>query len=87
MPPTIAPGKICYIQIPAPDVDRAAGFYGLRLEHTAAQRRRGRIRRHRWGGQRHLDHRPAALVGAWPPDLRAGRERGADTGHDSRGRR
>ncbi len=27
MPPTIAPGKICYIQIPALDVDGAAGFY------------------------------------------------------------
>jgi uncharacterized protein len=27
MPPTIAPGKICYIQIPALDVDRAADFY------------------------------------------------------------
>lgn len=27
MPPTFASGKICYIQIPAPDVDRAAGFY------------------------------------------------------------
>jgi uncharacterized protein len=27
VPPTIAPGKICYIQIPAPDVDRADGFY------------------------------------------------------------
>ena len=27
MPPTLAPGKICYIQIPAPDLDRAAGFY------------------------------------------------------------
>jgi uncharacterized protein len=27
MPPTFAPGKICYIQIPALDVDRAAGFY------------------------------------------------------------
>lgn len=27
MPPTFAPGKIGYIQIPALDVDRAAGFY------------------------------------------------------------
>jgi uncharacterized protein len=27
VPPTLAPGKICYVQIPAPDVDRAAGFY------------------------------------------------------------
>lgn len=27
MAPTFAPGKICYIQIPALDVDRSAGFY------------------------------------------------------------
>src|SRR5438876_4068438 len=27
LPPTIGPGKICYIQIPADDVERAAGFY------------------------------------------------------------
>ena len=27
MPSTIAPGKICYIQIPALDVDRSAAFY------------------------------------------------------------
>jgi predicted enzyme related to lactoylglutathione lyase len=27
VPPTFAPGKIGYIQIPALDVDRAAGFY------------------------------------------------------------
>jgi predicted enzyme related to lactoylglutathione lyase len=27
MPPTLAPGKICYVEIPATDVDRSAGFY------------------------------------------------------------
>ena len=27
MPPTIAPGKICYIQIPADDVERSVAFY------------------------------------------------------------
>jgi predicted enzyme related to lactoylglutathione lyase len=27
VPPTFAPGKIAYIQIPSLDVDRAAGFY------------------------------------------------------------
>lgn len=27
MPPTLAPGKICYIQIPAIDVDRSVAFY------------------------------------------------------------
>ena len=28
MPPTHANGKICYIEIPATDVARSAGFYG-----------------------------------------------------------
>jgi hypothetical protein len=27
MPPTLAPGKICYLQIPAVDVERSVGFY------------------------------------------------------------
>jgi uncharacterized protein len=27
MPPTLAPGKICYVQIPAIDLDRSADFY------------------------------------------------------------
>ncbi len=27
MPPTLAPGKICYIQIPAVDIGRSAEFY------------------------------------------------------------
>jgi uncharacterized protein len=27
MPPTLAPGKICYIQIPALDISRSAEFY------------------------------------------------------------
>ena len=27
MPPTLAPGKVCYIQIPAVDIDRSAEFY------------------------------------------------------------
>jgi predicted enzyme related to lactoylglutathione lyase len=28
MPPTLANGKICYIEIPAVDVERSAAFYG-----------------------------------------------------------
>ena len=28
MPPTHANGKICYIEIPATDIARSAGFYG-----------------------------------------------------------
>jgi uncharacterized protein len=27
MPPTLAPGKIAYVEIPAVDVDRSVGFY------------------------------------------------------------
>src|SRR2546423_2749166 len=27
MPPTLANGKICYVEIPATDIDRSAGFY------------------------------------------------------------
>jgi predicted enzyme related to lactoylglutathione lyase len=27
MPPTLAPGKICYVQIPAVDVERSVTFY------------------------------------------------------------
>jgi predicted enzyme related to lactoylglutathione lyase len=27
MPPTLAPGKIAYVQIPSTDVDRSAAFY------------------------------------------------------------
>lgn len=27
MPPTLAPGKICYVQIPAVDVETSASFY------------------------------------------------------------
>jgi predicted enzyme related to lactoylglutathione lyase len=39
MPPTLAPGKIAYVQIPATDVDRSAEFYkaAFRLEHQAAR--------------------------------------------------
>ena len=28
MPPTLANGKVCYIEIPAADVERSAAFYG-----------------------------------------------------------
>ena len=28
MPPTLANGKICYIEIPALDIERSAAFYG-----------------------------------------------------------
>ena len=28
MPPTLANGKVCYIEMPALDIDRSASFYG-----------------------------------------------------------
>ena len=36
MPPKLANGKICYIEMPATDISRSADFYrtGLRLEHS-----------------------------------------------------
>ncbi len=35
MPPTLANGKICYIEMPATDIARSSDFYktGLRIEH------------------------------------------------------
>jgi predicted enzyme related to lactoylglutathione lyase len=43
VPPTIAPGKICYIQIPAPDVDRVAGFYETVFGWNIRRRRNGEV--------------------------------------------
>ena len=42
MPPTFAPGKISYIQIPALDVERSAVFYetvfGWNIRRAATER-------------------------------------------------
>ena len=43
MPPTFAPGKIGYIQIPALDVDRAAAFYEAVFGWTLRRRGDGEI--------------------------------------------
>jgi uncharacterized protein len=43
VPPTIAPGKICYIQLPAPDVDRAAGFYETVFGWNIRRRSNGEV--------------------------------------------
>jgi len=39
MPPTLAHGKICYVEIPATDLNRSVAFYksGFRLERAAAR--------------------------------------------------
>jgi predicted enzyme related to lactoylglutathione lyase len=43
MPPTFANGKICYIEIPAVDVRRSAGFYEKVLGWRTRQRNDGSI--------------------------------------------
>ena len=42
MPPTLANGKICYIEIPATDVTRSAEFYGRVFGWRIRQRGDGR---------------------------------------------
>ena len=43
MPPTIAPGKIAYIQIPALDVDRSAAFYEMVFGWNIRRRSDGEV--------------------------------------------
>jgi uncharacterized protein len=42
MPPTLGRGKLCYLEIPSVDIERAAGFYhavfGWRIRRTAEGR-------------------------------------------------
>src|SRR5213075_3459063 len=43
MPPTIVPGKICYIQIPALDVERSAAFYETVFGWNIRRRSNGEV--------------------------------------------
>jgi predicted enzyme related to lactoylglutathione lyase len=43
MPPTLANGKICYLEIPAVDVQRSAGFYAKVFGWQLRQRGDGRV--------------------------------------------
>ena len=43
MPPTFANGKICYIEIPATDVQRSADFYGAVFGWQIRQRGDGHL--------------------------------------------
>ena len=56
MPPTMANGKVCYIEIPATDLKRSAAFYeevfGWRL-------------RHRGNGQTAFDDTTGEVSGTW----------------------
>ena len=75
MPPTLANGKICYIEMPAVDVQRSAEFVrqGFRLAPEAAWRRPYGVRRHDRRGQRHVGRGPARLRRARPALLHHGR--------------
>src|SRR5437773_9126875 len=67
MPPTPAHGKVCYVEIPAADIDRSADFYagvfGWRL------RRRG-------DGRVAFDDATGGVSGTWVVGRRAGSEPG-----------
>src|ERR1700730_5998527 len=56
MPPTLANGKICYIEIPATDIARSADFY---------ERVFGWHTRQRGDGQTAFDHTPGQVGGTW----------------------
>jgi uncharacterized protein len=43
MPPTLANGKICYIEIPATDIERSADFYTKVFGWTTRKRGDGRL--------------------------------------------
>jgi predicted enzyme related to lactoylglutathione lyase len=56
MPPTLANGKICYIEIPATDIARSADFYGRVFGwHT----------RQRGDGQTAFDDTTGQVSGTW----------------------
>ena len=75
MPPTLANGKICYIEIPATDLDRSAAFYKTVFGWNVRRRGDGQscLRRWRWRSERHVDSRPTAFVTTRPPPLHHGR--------------
>jgi predicted enzyme related to lactoylglutathione lyase len=43
MPPTLANGKICYLEIPAVDIQRSADFYAKVFGWHIRQRRDGKL--------------------------------------------
>ena len=56
MPPTVANGKICYIEMPATDIDRSADFY---------QKTFGWNVRRRGDGRTAFDDTVGEVSGAW----------------------
>ena len=67
MPPTLANGKICYVEIPTVDVDRSAAFYQAVFGWPIRQR---------GDGQTAFDDTTGEVSGAWvegrPPSAEAG---------------
>ena len=56
MPPTLANGKVCYLEIPATDVERSAAFYAATFGWTV---------RERGDGATAFDDTTGEVSGAW----------------------
>jgi predicted enzyme related to lactoylglutathione lyase len=67
MPPTLGNGKICYVEIPADDVERSAEFYSALFRWQL--RRRG-------DGRTAFDDGVGQVSGAWVTGRPASREAG-----------
>lgn len=67
MPPTLAHGKICYLEMPAADVERSADFYRKVFGWRVRQRGDGRTA---------FDDATGEVSGAWIPGRPAAREAG-----------
>jgi len=67
MPPSRANGKICYLEIPAPDVHRSADFYGKVF---------GWRLRKRGDGNTAFDDAAGEVSGTWVSDRKAWSEPG-----------
>ena len=67
MPPTLANGKICYVEIPASDIERSAAFYQAVFGWNV--RKRG-------DGHKAFDDGAGEVSGAWvtgrPPSTKPG---------------
>ena len=67
MPPTIANGKICYVEIPATDIERSAAFYQAVFGWNIRQR---------GDGHKAFDDGVGEVSGAWvqgrPPAAKPG---------------
>jgi len=67
MPPTLANGKICYLEMPAADVGRSADFYRKVFAWKVRQRGDGRTA---------FDDATGEVSGAWVPGRTPSREAG-----------